>query len=64
MISSLLSIIGTPFYIGAVVLLYYDLRIRGESYDLEMRIAGLEEQAAQDADPESAAPYSDVERVD
>ena len=63
-ISSLLSIIGTPFYIGAVVLLYYDLRIRGESYDLEMRIAGLEEQAAQDADPESAAPYSDVERVD
>jgi hypothetical protein len=63
-ISSLLSIIGTPFYIGAVVLLYYDLRIRGESYDLEMRIAGLEAQAAQDADPESAAPYSDVERVD
>ena len=63
-VSSLFSIIGIPFYIGATVLLYYDLRIRGESYDLEMRIAGLEEQAAQDADPDGAAPDSDVERVD
>ena len=48
-LSSLFSIIGTPFYIGAVVLLYYDLRIRNESYDLELRVADLEEQARQES---------------
>ena len=52
-LSSLFSVIGTPFYIGAVVLLYYDLRIRGESYDLEMRVAELEEQAGQGTDPDT-----------
>ena len=62
-ISSLFSIIGTPFYIGAVVLLYYDLRVRAESYDLELRIAELEEKAAQDADPDGATARSDVEEV-
>ena len=46
-ISSLLSVIGIPFYIGALVLVYYDLRIRGESYDLELRVADLEKQIAQ-----------------
>lgn len=40
--SSFFSIIGAPFYIGAVTLLYYDLRIRGESYDLELRIVDME----------------------
>ena len=49
-ISALFSIIGTPFYIGAVVLLYYDLRIRSENYDLALRVADLEEQVAQDTD--------------
>ena len=48
--SSLFSIISIPFYIGAAVLLYYDLRIRGESYDLELRVADLEEQVSRDAD--------------
>ena len=44
-VQSTLFAVSTPFYIGAVVLLYYDLRIRGESYDLELRVADLEEQA-------------------
>ena len=52
-LSSLFSVIGTPFYIGAVVLLYYDLRIRGESYDLELRVAELEEQAGRDVDQDT-----------
>ena len=45
----LFSIAGIPFYVGAVALLYYDLRIRGESYDLELRVADLEDQVAQGA---------------
>ena len=32
-VSNLLSIITTPFYISAVVLYYYDLRVRKERYD-------------------------------
>ncbi len=48
-LSSLISVFGLPFYVGAIVLLYYDLRIRGESYDLELRLAEMEEQVARDA---------------
>ena len=54
-LSSLFLIVSMPFSVGAAVLLYYDLRIRGESYDLEMRVAELEEQAARDADQDGAA---------
>ena len=43
---SLFSIIFFPFKIGTTVLLYYDLRIRKESYDLELRVADLEEQVS------------------
>ena len=32
-VSNLLSIITTPFYISAIVLYYYDLRVRKERYD-------------------------------
>ncbi len=46
-VHSALSAVSVPIYIGAVVLLYYDLRIRKESYDLELRVADLEEQVAQ-----------------
>ena len=60
---SLFSTIATPFYIGAVVLLYYDLRIRNESYDLELRVADLEQQMAQNADPEGATPGPIAEEV-
>ena len=45
----LLVMISTPFGVSAAVLLYYDLRIRKESYDLELRVAELEVQTARDA---------------
>ena len=32
-VSTLLSIITTPFYISAIVLYYFDLRVRKERYD-------------------------------
>ena len=47
--SFLLWTVSTPFYTCAVVLLYYDLRIRNEGYDLELRVAELEEQVRRDA---------------
>ena len=53
--SSLFLIVSMPFSVGAAVLLYYDLRIRGENYDLELRVADLEEEAARDADQDGAA---------
>lgn len=37
-IGSLFSVLWVPFNVGAIVLLYYDLRVRKESYDLELRI--------------------------
>ena len=53
--SSLFLIISIPFSAGAAVLLYYDLRIRRESYDLELRVADLEEQVALEAAQDGAA---------
>lgn len=35
-VSNLLSIITTPFYVSAIVLYYYDLRVRKEKYDFEV----------------------------
>ena len=49
-VSSLLYIISAPFLAGALVLFYYDLRVRGESYDLELRIAEMEEQVSRSTD--------------
>ncbi len=43
-ISSIFTVVWTPFYACAVVLLYYDLRVRSESYDLDLRIQQLESQ--------------------
>jgi len=37
-VGSLFSVLWVPFNAGALVLLYYDLRVRKESYDLELRI--------------------------
>ena len=48
-VSSIISVFGLPFYVAAIVLLYYDLRIRRESYDLELRLAEMEEQVVRDA---------------
>ena len=47
--SQLFVIIAVPFPIAAAVLLYYDLRIRNEGYDLELRVAELEAQVARPA---------------
>ncbi len=58
-LSSLFSIVSIPFTICAAVLLYYDLRIRGEGYDPELRIATLEEQLAQSPDPDDVTAGSD-----
>ena len=52
-VHSIMSIVSVPIYTGAVVLLYYDLRIRSENYDLVMRVADLEEQVAQGTDPDT-----------
>jgi hypothetical protein len=43
-LSSLFSVIWSPFYACAVVLLYYDLRVRAEGYDLDLRVQQLEAQ--------------------
>jgi hypothetical protein len=40
------SIITTPFAAAAVVVLYFDLRIRGEAFDVQMMIARLDERRA------------------
>ncbi len=42
-ISSLAALLTTPFYIIATVLLYYDLRIRKEGFDLAMMAAAIGE---------------------
>lgn len=46
---SLFLIISTPFRFGAGVLLYYDLRIRNEDYDLALRLAEMEEKVGRNA---------------
>jgi membrane-anchored glycerophosphoryl diester phosphodiesterase (GDPDase) len=43
-ISSIFTVVWTPFYTSAVVLLYYDLRVRAEGYDLDLRVQQLESQ--------------------
>ena len=39
----LLNVLWYPFLVLALVLLYFDLRVRNESLDLEMRVRALEE---------------------
>lgn len=41
-LSSLFSVVWTPLYVCAIVLLYYDLRVRSEGYDLDLRVQQLE----------------------
>ena len=48
-ISALLPILWQPIQMAAHVMLYYDLRMRNESYDLDLRIQQLEAEVAQDA---------------
>lgn len=53
--SVLFSTVAIPFFAAAVVMLDYDLRIRNESYDLELRLAEMEAQVARKAEWERAA---------
>lgn len=46
-LGSLFNVVWQPFYIAAVVLLYYDLRVRKESYDLELQLQQLESEVEQ-----------------
>lgn len=58
-VSSLFSVLWVPFNVGALVLLYYDLRVRKESYDLELRI----EQMAAESDEQRETDGADEETV-
>ena len=53
-VGSILASFTAPFYASATVLLYYDLRVRRESSDLELRAAELGEEMAQDHGEEIA----------
>ena len=41
-IASIINVLWLPLYVAALVLLYYDLRVRQEGYDLALRIEQLE----------------------
>lgn len=43
---SVFSILWLPLSVAAIVLLYYDLRVRSEGYDLSLRIAQMEAETA------------------
>jgi membrane-anchored glycerophosphoryl diester phosphodiesterase (GDPDase) len=45
-LSSIVNVIWQPFYVGAIVLLYYDLRVRQEGYDLALQVERLEAEVA------------------
>lgn len=48
-LGSLFSVIWQPFYATGLVLLYYDLRVRRESYDLDLQVSRLESEVAGEA---------------
>jgi hypothetical protein len=41
-LSSIFTVLWQPLNVAAVVLLYYDLRVRKEGYDLALRVERLE----------------------
>jgi membrane-anchored glycerophosphoryl diester phosphodiesterase (GDPDase) len=41
-LSAMVNVLWQPFYVAAIVLLYYDLRVRREGYDLALQVARLE----------------------
>jgi hypothetical protein len=50
-VSYALNLFYQPFYATGVVLFYYDLRVRAEAYDVELRVSALEAELAPDAPP-------------
>lgn len=55
-VGALFAILWLPLSTAAVVLLYYDLRVRNESYDLSLRIAQMEAEATPQAPAEPTLP--------
>ena len=51
-VSYLLNLFYQPFYATGIVLFYYDLRVRGEAYDVALRVTALEAEVTPDAPPE------------
>lgn len=49
-VSSLFSVLWIPLNTSALVLLYYDLRVRKESYDLDMRIEQMAAEVAEESE--------------
>jgi hypothetical protein len=43
-LGSVLGVLWQPINVAAIVLLYYDLRVRKEGYDLALRVDQLEAQ--------------------
>ncbi len=43
-VGSLFTVLWPPLLTAAIVLLYFDLRVRGESYDLDLRVQQLEQE--------------------
>lgn len=62
-LGALFSTIWHPFLVGATVLFYYDLRIRKEGYDLELRIQQMEASAPAATLPDATASASDGSRA-
>ncbi|MSP12748.1 MAG: hypothetical protein EXR62_07305 [Chloroflexi bacterium] len=55
-LGSIANVLWQPLYVAAIVLLYYDLRVRHESYDLALRVGRLEaEVRASETQPDSPA---------
>lgn len=48
-IGSLFNVIWQPLYATGLVLLYFDLRVRRESYDVELQVTQLEQEVASGA---------------
>ena len=45
------NVLYQPIYASGIAMLYYDLRVRGEAYDVALRVAELEAEVAQDVPP-------------
>jgi hypothetical protein len=50
-LSSIFNVLWQPLYACAIVLLYFDLRVRRENYDLEIRVRQLEAEVDSRATP-------------
>jgi membrane-anchored glycerophosphoryl diester phosphodiesterase (GDPDase) len=46
-LSAIVNVVWQPFYVGALVLLYFDLRVRQEGYDLALQVEQLEAELAE-----------------